>query len=193
MNTYKKPNRKGPRYRSGRISALKKSGYIAFCEKFPKYSHLSFDQFKKIIVAFNEAIVEDAVENREGVSLPENLGLIFLGSCPYPKKINVNAKISMNVGFASNHQNWHSDNRLLKIFYTNSADKYGFSNRNLWAFKAVRPFKKKASDAFKKNFSKYLEVLSMIKISDIFKRRKRKNIIRDQEPRIPKGYNEFNL
>ena len=168
MSTIKKPNLNGPRFRNKRISVLTAECLKRFKEKYPEHSHLDLKEFKKIIMTFNKSIADGIIENRNGVELPEGLGYIFMGTCPATKKSNIDFKKSIELGSKVTYRNWDSDNKLLKIFYTNRNSKYPFSNKQVWSFKAVKQFRKSASEAFKENFAKYIQVDPAEKISAKF-------------------------
>jgi hypothetical protein len=193
MNEMKKPDLKAPRCRKGWKTLLTVETLKAFKEKYPEYKNITFSDFKTIIQTFNNNIVHGIIENRNGVELPDGLGYIFMGSCETPKQKNIDFKKSQELGVIVTHRNWDSDNKLLKIFYTNSTAKYPFQNKQLWSFKAVKHFRKRASEAFRDNSSKYVEVESTIKISTMFVKQKRKDYLKNLNPIIPETYNEFNL
>ena len=144
-------------------------------------------------MTFNQNIADGIIDNRNGIELPEGLGYIFMGTCPPAKKTNVNYKASVETGVTSSFRNWDSDNKLLKIFYTNHSTKYPFSNKQVWSFKAVKQFRKSASEAFKKNWSKYIEVAPTEKISAKFDAYRKKERIRNHKQVIPENYDEFKL
>jgi len=148
---YNKPDLNAPRFRPTRTTVLNRKLYEEFLEKYPKYSHVTLAEFKKIIVTFNEELYKGIINNRDGVELPESLGFIFLGTCKSPKKRNVDIVKSIESGVEVVHQNWDSDNNLLKIFYTNHTSKYPLQNKQVWSFKAVKKFRQAASVAYKEN------------------------------------------
>jgi hypothetical protein len=164
-----------------------------FKVKFPEHSEVSSKEYKGIISEFNGMLAQGMIDNRDGVELPEGLGFIFMGSCPATKEQNIDIAKSMEYGVIVNHKNWDSDNKLMKIFYTNQASKYPFSNKQVWAFKAVRQVRKQASDAYKKNWPKYIVVDNQKKISRLFAKFKKRDYILAEGVKVPEGYNEFNM
>jgi hypothetical protein len=193
MKTIRKPDLNAPRFKEKRISVLTLDTYKKFILKYPKYKHITVTQFKDIVKTFNANIAEGITENRNGVELPEGLGFIFMGSCPKSKQKNIDYKKSLEFGVEAVHKNWDSDNRLLKIFYTNVNTKYPFRNKQVWAFKAVKQFRKAASDAFKEDWLKYIEVEPTEKISAMFDKYRKKEYVKNLKPIVPEGYNEFDL
>ena len=116
-----------------------------------------------------------------------------MGTCPPAKKKNIDAGKSLKYGVPAIHQNWDSDNNLLKIFYTNHTSKYPLQNKQVWAFKAVRQFRKAASDAYKENWPKYIVVDPVQKISGLFAKMRKSDYIKEDVKSIPADYNEFKM
>jgi hypothetical protein len=193
MKRMKKPNIKGPRFREKRISVLTTDTFNAFKKKNPAYEDMSLQEFKEIIMTFNGLVVEGIIDTRNGVNLPEGLGHIFMATCPTPKKKNIDFKKSFDYGVEATHRNWDSDNNLLKIFYTNYSTKRSFQNKHLWVFKAVKQFRKKASDAYKDDWTKYIKVEPRMKISAIFNKYRKKEYAINNKMTIPENYDEFKL
>jgi hypothetical protein len=193
MKEIRKPDLNGPRFREKRISILTAKTLKKFKEKYPEYKSVSLTMFKDIIMTFNSHIVNGIIDNRNGVELPDGLGYIFMGTCPAPKKRNIDYGKSLHYGVETTHRNWDSDNKLLKIFYTNHNTKYPFKNKRVWSMKANKEFRKNASEAYKDNWSKYVEVLPNKKVSARFDRHRKKEYLRNLKPIIPEGYDEFKM
>lgn len=190
----KKPDLNGPRFRNKRISVLTTETLKEFKKKYPEHSDMDYKKFKSIIMTFNKNITQGIIDNRNGVELPDGLGYIFMGSCPKSKKENIDFKKSIEFGTVATHKNWDSDHKLLKIFYSNHATKYPFKHKRLWSFKAVKHFRQKASEAYKENYAKYMDVDPSSKVSTLFEKRKSKsNHISNYKPIIPENYDEFDL
>lgn len=191
--SFKKPDLNAPRFRPGRLNLLKKELFERFKEKFPEHEDISLQQFKEIITTFNGKISQGIIDNRDGVELPEGLGYIFLGSCKPTKKQNIDIVKSLKYGVVATHQNYDSDSKLLKIFYTNQNSKYPLQNKQVWIFKAVKQFRKVASEAYKENWEKYIAVDSQRKISALFAQYRKRDFILAEGTRIPEGYDEFKM
>jgi hypothetical protein len=190
---YPKPDLNAPRFRPARTNVLKRSLYDAFIEKYPQYKDVDLKTFKNIIRTFNEQLYNGIIDNRDGVELPEGLGFIFMGTCPTAKKSNIDIAKSLEYGVVVNHQNWDSDNNLLKIFYTNYTSRYPLQNKQVWAFKAVRQFRKAASEAYKEKWPQYIVVDPTKKISALFSRMRKKDFIMTQGANVPDDYDEFKM
>lgn len=193
MKEIRKPNLNGPRFRERRISVLTHKTLKKFKSRYPEHNSLDLATFKDIVMTFNKSIVESIIANRNGVELPDGLGYIFMGTCPAPKKKNIDYGKSLSYGIETTHKNWDSDNKLLKIFYTNNSTKYPFKNKNVWSFKANKEFRQKASLEYKENWARYIEVPPSKKISSMFNKHRKKEYVENLKPIIPEGYDEFKI
>jgi len=193
MKPAQKPNMRSIRYRRSSRSVLDRTLLKAFKKKYPEYNSLNIVDFKNIIKTFNGNIRQGVIEHRNGIELPEGLGYVFIGTCPPSKRRIIDFKKSSELGVCVTHKNWESDNHLMKIFYTNYSTKYPFHNKQLWVFKPVKQFRHTASVAYKNNYSKYIEVSSHLKISTIFNKYKKREIMDNMKIIIPENYNEFKL
>jgi len=190
---FRKPDLNAPRFRPNRTNILNGVLYKAFIKKYPRYEGIDLATFKSIIRTFNEELYLGIIQNRDGVELPDGLGFIFMGTCPATKKQNINIVESIKHGMVVKHQNWDSDNNLLKIFFTNHTSKYPLQNKQVWSFKAVKQFRKAASDAYKENWPKYIVVDPMKKISTFFTKMRRKDVSMADGKNIPADYDEFKM
>lgn len=189
---YKKPDLKAPRFRPKKLNLTNAGFYEQFLKDNPKYSDLSVSQFKEIIKVFNGKIWNTIVDYRDGVELPEQLGYLFIGSCPR-KKSNVDFKKSEHYGVVLQNQNWESDQYLAKIFYTNYETKYRFKNHELWGFKGVRDFTRTVGQVYPKEWKKYVVMDNMMRASRLFRIHKDEHNRKIETIDLLKDYNEFNL
>ena len=190
---YKKPDLNAPRYRPKKLNLTNIDFYNKFIEDNPKYSHLSVDQFKNVIKTFNGLIWKTVIEERDGVQLPEQLGYIFIGSCPRKTTENTDYKKSEHYGVKIQNQNWESDQFVAKIFYTNFETKYRFKNHDLWGFTGLRDFKRNVAKTYPTDWKKYVQVDNLLKISRLFRIEKFKQFKTDETAELLKNYDEFNL
>ena len=189
---YKKPDLNAPRFRPKKLNFTNTEFYQQFLKDNPKYAGLSIQTFKEIIKVFNGMIWKTVIDYRDGVELPEQLGYLFIGSCPR-KKSNVDFNKSQQYGVILQNQNWESDDYLAKIFYTNYETKYRFKNHDLWGFTGVRDFKRTLGKTYPVEWKKYLMVDNQIKISRIFRIHKEKDKKKIETDELLKDYDEFNL
>lgn len=190
---YKKPDLNAPRYRPVKFNLTNFDFYNKFIEDNPKYASLSIDKFKEIIKTFNGEIWKTAVNERDGIQLPEQLGYIFIGSCPKKKSENINYKKSLYYGVKLQNQNWESDQFVAKIFYTNFETKYRFKNHELWGFTGLRDFKRTVAKTYPIEWKKYIQVDNMLKVSRLFRIEKFKHSKNEEATVLLKDYDEFNL
>jgi hypothetical protein len=190
---YKKPDLNAPRYRPKKLNLTNTEFYNKFIQDNPKYAHLTFNQFKEIIKTFNGSIWKAVVEERDGIQLPEQLGYLFIGSCPRKVGDNTDYKKSEHYGVKVQNQNWESDQFVAKIFYTNFETKYRFKNHDLWGFTGVRDFKRSVAKEYPSNWKKYLQVENKLKISRLFRLEKFKQFKTEETAELLKNYDEFNL
>lgn len=190
---YKKPDLNAPRYRPKKFNLTNTDFYNKFIEDNPKYANLSISQFKDVIKTFNGLIWKTVVEERDGVQLPEQLGYIFIGSCPRKTTDNIDYKKSEYYGVKLQNQNWESDQFVAKIFYTNFETKYRFKNHDLWGFTGLRDFKRSVAKTYPQEWKKYVQVDNLLKISRLFRIEKFKQFKTDETAELLKNYDEFNL
>lgn len=189
---FRKPDLNAPRFRGKRLNILN----AEFCDEFrkeqPKYAHLSNQDIKDIIHNVNGKLWQTVIDERDGVELPEQLGYIFIGSCP-AKKVNKDYKTSKELQQLIQHRNWESDNYLAKIFYTNYGSKYRFMFSKLWGFKPVRQFSRSVGQTYPEQYLKYLVVDNKRRINEIFSKRAFKMDIEKIEEEMLKTYDEFDF
>lgn len=189
---YKKPDLNAPRYRPTKLNFSNIDFYNKFINDKPKHSDLSLEDFKNVIKTFNGKIWETVIENRDGVELPEQLGYIFIGSCPR-KKSNVDFKKSEHYGTVLQTQNWESDQFVAKIFYTNFETKYRFKHHELWGFKGLRDFTRSVAKTYPTEWKKYLQVDNLTIVSKLFRKQKFKEFKKNETEDLLKDYDEFNM
>ena len=192
MRQCKKPDLNAPRYRPKKLNFTNVDFYNRFIEEHPKYANVTADKFKEVINSFNGKIWETVIENRDGVELPEQLGYLFIGTCPR-KKSNVDFSKSKEHGVIIQHQNWESDNYAAKIFYTNYETKYRFKHHEMWGFSGIRNFKRTVAQTYPVNWKKYVMVDNLVRISRIFRKEKYKEFLKNETLDLLNNYDEFNL
>jgi len=171
---YKKPDVTAPRFRRARLNLISVELFKRFKEKNPSID-IDFQTFKKVILAFNKKIRQKVIEHRDGVEFPEQLGYVFIGTCPRAKVI-VDPITSSEHDKKINFKNWDSNQYVCKIFYSNYGTKYKFAGRDLWYFVPCRKFKREVSAGFASNWNRYIKVSPISKISNFFKSQDYKGI-----------------
>lgn len=193
MKPFRTPDLNAPRYRSKSLDILNKEFYDDFRKEFPKYAYLTNRQIREIIRDVNGKIWETAVEERDGIELPEQLGCIFIASCPPQKKSNVNYKLSKEMQHHIQHRNWESDQFLAKIFYTNWGNKYRFLFSNLWGFAAVRQFSRTVAKVYPEQYKKYVVLDNIKHINNLFRKYSYRMKMEQEEAVSLEHYDEFDL
>jgi hypothetical protein len=194
MNNIRKPDLNAPRFRKTSCGTLTVDFIKSFRTRFPHYENLSDADIRNIIHSFNENVWKTTIDLRDGVELPSQIGHIFIGTCPPPKKrYNMDMKTSLEYMQKVKHRNWESDQHVAKIFFTTFANKYKFKNHELWAFNATRDFSRTVSATYPQNWKKYVEVDPYVKISKVFNS-DRYNLERKEETGdLLQEYNEFDI
>lgn len=169
MSEYKKPDLTAPRFRAKTTVVLNKKLYQAFLKKYPKYENIDLNTFKTVVSTYNGMLWQGAIDNRDGVELPESLGYILITKCDKSKKDNTDFAASAKYGKKVNHANWDSDNYLAKICYTNYSLKYRFADRELWKFKATRDFKSTVASTFPEMYNNYIHLTGRLTLSKLYK------------------------
>jgi hypothetical protein len=190
---YKKPDLNAPRYRPTKLNLTNVDFYNKFIEDNPKHALVTIDQFKNIIETFNGLIWKTVINERDGIQLPEQLGYIFIGTCPRKISDNTDYKKSEFYGVKVQNKNWESDEFIAKIFYTNFETKYRFRNHELWGFTGLRDFKRSVASEYPKEWKKYIQVENKLRISRLFRMEKFKHFKTEETADLLKDYDEFNL
>lgn len=191
---FKEPDLKAPRYRGSRLVLITPKLHKRFVNKFPEHKDTSGELFRSIIETFHTNLYNGAVDNRDGVELPEQLGYIFIGTCPRKKKQNIDFAKSIKYGKQLSHLNLESDRYLAKIFYTNFASKYKFKDRQIWKFNGYRDFTRLVGKTYPERWKMYVQVENHQMISKMFMKGITKNIMTkiNQRP-VDESYNEFDM
>jgi hypothetical protein len=193
MKDFKAPDLHAPRYRRSIVDVLNKEFYSSFRARFPEYVSMSDREIKTKVALINGAIWNVAIEEREGVELPNGLGYIFIGSCSKKKSDNTDYKTSKQYQKQIQHRNWESDGYIAKIFYTNYEQKYRFKFHELWGFKAVRQFKRTVSRVYPSKWNFYLMVDNFLRISKLFRKQSYKFKKEIEERELLKSYDELEI
>lgn len=193
MKDAKKPNLNAPRFRRSAQGTLNSEFIELLKQKVPSAKDLSAEQIKEIINTFNGNLWMTAIESRDGVEIPEQIGHLFIGTCPPKRKPNVDFKTSAEYLKVIQHRNWESDQYLAKIFYTTYGTKYRFKNHELWGFVATRAFKRTVGKTYPEKWKQYVEVDPKIKISSMFRNNLNEMKKAEDAERNITLYNEFDI
>jgi len=100
---YREPDLKAPRFRQESSNIIDADFIKAIKEKHSKYKDLNISTARKIIKTFNETLWKEVVETRDGVQLPEGLGVLFIASCQAPMKESIDYAKSKKYNFVKSH------------------------------------------------------------------------------------------
>lgn len=197
MEAFRTPNVKGLRFKPNYHDCLTKDTYKKFLEKYPEYGNVTFEQFKSVIKGFNKSLWQTALNERDGIELPQSMGAICIVSCEPTTRENVDFRKSAELGVKVYHRNMNSDGKVAKVFYTNHPSKYNFANKYLWAFKAGRSFARTITKEYPDKWHIFI-MKEKFKKGEVFretvKSNKRKNFIEEQRSQsATEDYNEFNM
>ena len=169
MKEFKKPDVKAPRFRPEVYNVLSTEFFDLFRKKYPRHKNLDNHQLKKIAKTFNKTVFQTVIDTRDGVELPDGLGWLFIGTCQQSKKQNVNYAKSLKYGVSVSNNNWETDGKLAKIFFTNYAPKHKIKNREFWGFTACRNFKRTVAKTYPENWNMYIVVDATKKLNLTYK------------------------
>ena len=187
---YKEPDVKGPRFRQKGINIVDNTFLKEFKEKYPKYKDLTVPEINKIMKKYNETVWKEVIENRDGVQLPEGVGILFIATCKNPLRQNIDFAKSKKYGVTVTNKNWETDGKLAKIFYTNYNTSFRFQNRECWGFIACREFKRTVAKVYPENWNLYIQIEPTKKLRDKYKKKVYSERMNKEKL---ENYNEFDL
>jgi hypothetical protein len=193
MKEFNKPNVKAARYRPSANTILNKEFFENFKKTHPKYKDLDNKILRKIIKRFNQVLCQTIIDTRDGVQLPEQIGWLFIGTCQRSKKDNIDFAKSSKYGIKVTNNNWETDGKLAKIFFSNYAPKHKIKNREFWGFVACRDFKRSVAKTYPDNWNMYVQVLSQAKIDKVYNNIIYKDFLKKTTNTALKSYNEFDI
>jgi hypothetical protein len=187
------PNPKAPRFRKKRLNILDRKFFRRIKKENRCLSGISETDMRNIIDTFHRCLWEAVIDHRDGVDLPEQLGHIFIGTCPPKKSPNKDYHASIKYKRVVEHRNWESDRHLAKIFYTTFLNKYRFKNHDLWVFTGCRDFTRSVSKKYPERWNMYVKIDPMIKINTMFRSSYKKLTVRDGQQDFLETYNELEI
>jgi hypothetical protein len=193
MREFKKPDLTAPRYRPSVHTVMNKEFFESFKKKYPKYKHLENVEIRKIVKYFNNTLYQTVIDTRDGVLLPEQIGWLFIGTCQSPKKENIDFAKSNKYGVAVSNNNWETDGKLAKIFFTSHALKHKMKNREFWSFVACRDFKRSVAKTYPENWNIYVVVNPTEKLKLTYTKHVFHHAINEKQKKDLEHYNEFDL
>jgi len=193
MKEFNKPDVKAPRFRPCVYNVMNKKFFDSFRERYPKYKDIDNVILRKIGKTFNQIIYQAVIDNRDGIELPEQLGWIFIGTCQQSKKQNVDFNKSKQYGVKLTNNNWATDGKLAKIFFSNFAPKHKIKNREYWKFVGCRDFKRTVAKTYPENWNMYVEIEPNKQVKLAYSKAIYKDIMLKKTNEALKTYNEFEI
>ena len=193
MKEFKKPDVTAPRFRTAVYNILNKEFFKKFKQRYPKYKNLIDSDIRNIIKKFNTLVYQNVIEKRDGIQLPNQVGWLFIGSCQESKKRNINFAKSLKYGVTVTNNNFDTDGKLAKIFFTNFAPKHKMKNREFWSFVACREFKRNVAKNYCDNWNMYMAIDSTKKLNTAYNKEYFKDKIKKETEKALINYNEFDI
>ena len=193
MREFKKPDVTAPRFRPAVYNILNKEFFKKFKQRYPKYKNLIDSDIRNIIKKFNTLVYQNVIEKRDGIQLPNQVGWLFIGSCQESKKRNINFAKSLKYGVTVTNNNFDTDGKLAKIFFTNFAPKHKMKNREFWSFVACREFKRNVAKNYCDNWNMYMAIDSTKKLNTAYNKEYFKDKIKKETEKALINYNEFDI
>lgn len=159
-----------PRYHTPRVSTWNKEFFNTLS---PDIQKLGYEQCRLLVREFGELVNDTYMHHRDGVELPLKLGVLVVGTCPRKKgRSGYDIVLSQKLGKIVKYQNWESDQKTAKIFYTNNHidGNPSFANGKFWSFKAPQKKRKQFKHIYRENWAMYAEVQPWDKISHKFRK-----------------------
>ena len=191
MSNNQRPDIKGPRFRKNVITTLNIDMFTEFINKFPKYKDLEYKEFKEIIMHHSEEIWKTVITTRDGIKLPEHLGMLFGATCINDGNNYKTYYSYHNDDGAVARKNWESDGALAKIFYTNYTQKGTMKDYSMWGFTPIRQFKRTFSAEFKNNWKTYVTIGRRDNVSALISNRTKPFVFSELKEQDISTYNEF--
>lgn len=153
-----------PRYRKDKglkIRLVNNNFFEVFNKKHPKSKIDSYSKAREVLKCFHEEVTDIVSTEREGFDLMNIAYLITIGYEPKDEVLQsnkkyVNQKLTNEYNKVIPYLNLDTDGKFCKIFFSMELPKYKFKYKKSWGFTACRPFKKKVSVEFKKNYNKFV-------------------------------------
>ena len=188
------PDKKAPRFKQTHLDLIDHEFIKEFLAEHPQYADKPEIQgllpFKNLIKSFNHRLWKHVIDNRDGIDLPERLGVIFIGG-----KTSVYTPV--DYGESIKHQtevlmhNFESNGIIGKIFYSRHSRNHGMTVKTMWVYKPCRAFTIGVKDAFKNGLSRrYRRVENKKQLMYLFEERVR-NRNKQEGYGMLENYNEF--
>lgn len=161
------PDRSAPRFRYNTKKVIDQEFYKKLNKEYPDLCFKHTD-VKKIMDTFHDLCKDVIANNRDGLDLPEQIGTIFVAQ--FKKDIIKSKNEFYKQLFSDSSWEWKTGQHICKILYINSLQKYKFKNSIFWTFVAGRDLKKRVSQAYVKNHTKYIKLKNFFQLRPLFRK-----------------------
>jgi hypothetical protein len=127
-----------------------------FINDHPQYDMDCFD-FKRILKLANRELQKSIMDDKDGVKLPQDLGIIYVAAYRSKNK-NFNMADSSKYGKSLYFMNLHTNGWVCTIQYNTQYVKLKKMWKRLWKFKGERHFTRAVSKRFREDWMNYHKI-----------------------------------
>jgi len=157
----------------------KETNYGKLCEMYPNLAKYTEKQIFNILRRFNIRLCDYICTHRDGIVLPAQMGIIFVGTYERKKDDKTGKRESEGYG------GW--------AFYTSELVKKIFKNSNYWSFDPCDDLRRRIAAAYKANWKMFVVVPWARMVKDMVKIDKRRVAKLKTEEEMLTIYNEFDI
>lgn len=186
------PDLNAPRFKKSYHKIVTKEFIEEFLKEHPEHKEVkeleTIYHTKKLAKTVNRYLTKHVINFRDGIDLPERLGVVFIGSLK-SKRNPIDYSLSSAYKQEIRNVNLETNNFFPKIFYSKHTRNHGITVSTIWSFYGSRDFTRSVSKAFKSDYNKYRRIENKMKLEMLF--RERKGITETRDINVPNTYNEF--
>lgn len=130
---------------------------VGFFRAYPQHSQYNTHRpvdLTKVIRQFHNEFVDAVIENRHGAELPLLMGKFTIYS--YKSRGYMDFARFKSSKQLSKFINTHTDGLTCRLAYESMERRYRFKDKSMWKFYPSVLFKKRVSEAFRANHSRYI-------------------------------------
>jgi hypothetical protein len=185
------PDLNAPRYKKSNYRIVNDDFIEEFLKEHPEYKEVkeikNVSSTIRLAKSLNTYLHNHVINFRDGIDLPERLGVVFIGSLK-SKRNPIDYSLSQAHNQEIRNVNLETNNFWPKIFYSKHSRNHGVTVGSIWSFYGARMFTRAVSKAFKKDYNKYRRIDNKFKIEQLFRERKG---YASRDINVPNTYNEF--
>lgn len=150
MAEYNAFDRSLPRVRKKTEGVLSRSEI----KKYARQKGLTEKQFSDVMRVFHEELIDEMINNVNGVILPSQLACLEIKSKRSEDSTIIDHKTSRELGKVVYFTNYNTDSHVANIMYTTPYG-FGFKDSKLWTLRTTRAIKEKVSKNYRVNWERY--------------------------------------